>query len=68
MIKPISSTSGETVNLLEYLNRLEVAVNRVLNYIDSRQVYDKDAKGILERALDAKPESFRELAKTSDEC
>ena len=30
---------------------LETAIEAVLRYISSHQVYDKDAKGILERAL-----------------
>jgi len=30
---------------------LETAIKAVLRYISSHQIYDKDAKGVLERAL-----------------
>ena len=38
------------------IETLETAIRAVLRYISSHQVYDKDAKGILERALSTERE------------
>jgi len=51
----ITLTTDQARFLLEHIRHLRYASNAVLRYISSHQVYDKDAAGMLQRALDGVP-------------
>jgi hypothetical protein len=51
----IDSLMDESINLKERIRHLEYAMNAAIRYINSHQAYEKDAKGMLERALGGYP-------------
>lgn len=53
-LKERSVTVGQSEMLSKRNAELEAAIKTVLRYISSNQVYDKDARGILLRALGVK--------------